>query len=129
MATLEKRGSEGSDDHPGKAPAVAAYSLDERRRAALAEVDNAKFSCVSPPLPTFSPFYLHHIDGSISKCAWLPASASLPMRMSFDHPHLVSSHLIFPPATTSLRLTSHRRCWAMSTGKVGALPEQAGYRE
>lgn len=43
MATLEKRASEGSDEHVNKAP-VAAYSLDERRRAALEEVDNAKFS-------------------------------------------------------------------------------------
>ncbi|KIL58048.1 hypothetical protein M378DRAFT_346138 [Amanita muscaria Koide BX008] len=44
MATLEKRTSEGYDDEVDKAPVVAAYSLDERRMAALAEVDNAKFS-------------------------------------------------------------------------------------
>jgi len=41
---LEKRSSEGSDDRVGKTPVVSAYSLDERRRAALAEIDNAKFS-------------------------------------------------------------------------------------
>ncbi|KAM6493753.1 inorganic phosphate transporter [Amanita muscaria] len=44
MATLEKRTSEGYADEVNKAPVVAAYSLDERRMAALAEVDNAKFS-------------------------------------------------------------------------------------
>ena len=37
------------------------------------------------------------------------------------HAHCVSSHLIFSPATISLQLTSHRRCWAMSMGKASAL--------
>jgi len=44
MATLEKRTSDGSDDLVGKNVHTAAYSLDERRRAALAEIDKAKFS-------------------------------------------------------------------------------------
>ena len=53
MASLEKRTSDGSDDHIGKTVHTAAYSLDERRRAALAEVDNAKFSYVTlAPHPT-----------------------------------------------------------------------------
>lgn len=55
MATVdnihgEKRpSSEGSLPRLGRTQngkEAAAYSLDERRRAALAEIDNAKFSCV-----------------------------------------------------------------------------------
>ena len=40
---MEKTSSHGSDP---KAQRNVAYTLDERRRAALAEVDNAKFSYV-----------------------------------------------------------------------------------
>ena len=69
MASLEKRASDGSDDHVGKTVQTATYSLDERRRAALAEVDNAKFSYVTllshPTLPSSCP-----PGGSISKFAW-----------------------------------------------------------
>lgn len=43
MATLEKHTSDGSDD---KNVHITAYSLDERRRVALAEIDKAKFSYV-----------------------------------------------------------------------------------
>ncbi|KAK2463460.1 hypothetical protein APHAL10511_004546 [Amanita phalloides] len=43
MASLEKRTSDNSDE-VGKNVQTATYSLDERRRLALAEVDNAKFS-------------------------------------------------------------------------------------
>jgi MFS transporter, PHS family, inorganic phosphate transporter len=39
----EKR---ASSDNSDKGVAKSHYVLDERRRAALAEVDNAKFSCV-----------------------------------------------------------------------------------
>lgn len=38
-----EQGSNNSSDHLEKG-ATAAYTLDEKRRAALAEVDNAKFS-------------------------------------------------------------------------------------
>ncbi|KAF8349024.1 inorganic phosphate transporter [Amanita rubescens] len=41
MATLEKHTSDDSDD---KNVHTVAYSLDERRKLALAEIDNAKFS-------------------------------------------------------------------------------------
>jgi len=44
IATNEKGSSEGSEVGRKDPVAVSAYSLDERRRAALAEVDNAKFS-------------------------------------------------------------------------------------
>nr|AKO22758.1 phosphate transporter [Rhizopogon luteolus] len=43
MAHLEKTSSTGSDPQVHKA-ANTAYLIDERRRAALAEIDNAKFS-------------------------------------------------------------------------------------
>jgi PHS family inorganic phosphate transporter-like MFS transporter len=43
MAHLEKTSSTGSDPQVHKAT-NAAYLIDERRRAALAEIDNAKFS-------------------------------------------------------------------------------------
>ena len=73
MASLEKRTSDGSDDHIGKTVHTAAYSLDERRRAALAEVDNAKFSYVTlashPALPSSRP-PPPPPGGSISKFAW-----------------------------------------------------------
>lgn len=45
MASYQEKGStEGSQEKVGR----AVYVLDERRRAALAEVDNAKFSYVYP---------------------------------------------------------------------------------
>ena len=42
-----ERDSHSSDAQKGE---DATYVLDERRRAALADVDNAKFSCVSWPV-------------------------------------------------------------------------------
>ena len=47
MASYQEKGSTGSQEKvaPGS---KAVYVLDERRRAALAEVDNAQFSYVHP---------------------------------------------------------------------------------
>ncbi|KAF8626413.1 hypothetical protein AX17_006580 [Amanita inopinata Kibby_2008] len=44
MASLAKRPSDGSNFQVDKVPESAVYTLDDRRRAALAEIDNAKFS-------------------------------------------------------------------------------------
>lgn len=43
MASFHEK---GSDHDESNAPANSGYVLDNRRRAALAEVDNAKFSYV-----------------------------------------------------------------------------------
>lgn len=43
MASYQEKGSD-RDSHEKVIPANSGYVLDERRRAALAEVDNAKFS-------------------------------------------------------------------------------------
>ena len=69
MASLEKRASDRSDDDVGKNVQTTAYSLDERRRAALAEVDNAKFSYVSLASHLTLPSSCT-LGGSISKFAW-----------------------------------------------------------
>lgn len=42
MANFEKSSADGSDQ--AHKPGNPAYLIDERRRAALAEIDNAKFS-------------------------------------------------------------------------------------
>ena len=49
---IDKVSTSSDSDPKGVAP-PAAYNLDEKRRAALAEVDNAKFSYVffSPQSP------------------------------------------------------------------------------
>ncbi|KAF8622559.1 hypothetical protein AX15_006909 [Amanita polypyramis BW_CC] len=44
MATIEKRSTEGSDDQVKTGAETGVYALDERRKAALAEIDGAKFS-------------------------------------------------------------------------------------
>lgn len=54
-----------------------AYSLDQRRRSALAEVDKAGFKCVSSPRRVFS-LILHSVD-STSRCVSSPVSASSQM--------------------------------------------------
>ena len=57
MATYnadEKHHSDGGSDP--KEVHTAHYVLDERRRAALAEIDNAKFSYAPSPLLEFSQF-------------------------------------------------------------------------
>jgi len=46
MASYNEKASSSGSQEKVVARADAAYVLDERRRAALAEVDNAKFSCV-----------------------------------------------------------------------------------
>ena len=80
MANIDhEKASNTSDSYPqvgkhGKRDDVA-YVLDERRRAALADVDNAKFSYVSYPA------LLHGLIsddtvGSMSKCVSLQVSAS-----------------------------------------------------
>ena len=43
MSYAVDKASTSSDSDP-KGPHAAAFTLDEKRRAALAEVDNAKFS-------------------------------------------------------------------------------------
>lgn len=68
--------------------------LDEQRRAALAEIDNASFSCVCSAYLFPSPFSPCVIDGSTSKFAWSPVLASSPMRMwSCDTPSDISLYL------------------------------------
>ena len=55
------------------------YVLDERRRAALAEVDNDNFSYV-PSTPKKSLVSYFFSGGSMSRSAALLVSASSPMR-------------------------------------------------
>lgn len=79
----EKVSPRSSDD--GKVAAAAARSryvdLDEQRRAALAEIDNASFSCVyNPYLPSFASFLPLVTGGSISVFVWSPVLVSSPMR-------------------------------------------------
>lgn len=55
-----------------------AYLIDERRRAALEEIDNAKFSCVCFPTtfkirayPDIGPFQLFPCQGLLGGWSWL----------------------------------------------------------
>ena len=50
-------------------PNQAAFTLDEKRRAALAEVDNAKFSCAFSLCIPRHTFQLVSIGGSTSELA------------------------------------------------------------
>jgi len=63
--------------------------LNERRRAALAEIDNAPFSyalSLSSSVPS-----LTSVGGSTSKSVWLQVSAFSPMRESRSlFPHLTT---------------------------------------
>ena len=81
MASYHEKGSDNSSQD--RVPANSGYVLDSRRRAALAEVDNAKFSYV----PAFSPVLDHPqpglLVGSMPKSVSLPASASSPTRKLF----------------------------------------------
>jgi len=68
------------DSYPEKGR-LSSEALDERRRAALAEIDQAPFSSV-PPVPLCASPHPFLPAGSTSKSVWSPALVSLPMRMS-----------------------------------------------
>lgn len=81
MASYHEKGSDiGSQD---RVPANSGYVLDSRRRAALAEVDNAKFSYVPEFPPILDRSHPRLLVGSMPKSVSLPASASSPMRELF----------------------------------------------
>lgn len=62
---------------------VAIYTLDEKRRAVLAEVDNARFSHVFLIIAVSSPLTCcPTIAGFTSRSPWLPVSVSSQMRES-----------------------------------------------
>lgn len=55
MASYQEKGSAEGSQEKVASGGKAVYVLDERRRAALAEVDNAKFSYVYPtPLSPYT---------------------------------------------------------------------------
>jgi len=71
---------EGSISSQEKGPKPIVYALDERRRAALAEVDNAKFSYVTPlQAPKFGDS-LFFSGGSTPRSVSSLVSVSSPMR-------------------------------------------------
>ena len=61
---------------------TAAYTLDEKRREALREVDEANFSLVFSN-QNLSPLTFRSAGGSTSKLPSSQVLASSPMRMSF----------------------------------------------
>jgi len=78
----EKISPRSSDDGKVAAAARSRYvDLDEQRRAALAEIDNAAFSCVySAYLSSFASSLPLVTGGSISVFVWSPVLVSSPMR-------------------------------------------------
>jgi len=125
MASFHEKGSVGSGDKVvTTARNDAAFALDERRRAALAEVDRAKFSCVFLLKSLIFISLILSLDGSTQKSASSPVSVSSPTRASIClFPYIFSTHFpSFYPATISSRSTSHRRCWVMFTARVSILP-------
>jgi PHS family inorganic phosphate transporter-like MFS transporter len=122
MASFHEKGSVGSGDKVATRN-DAAFALDERRRAALAEVDNAKFSCVFLLKSLIFISLILSSDGSMQKSASSLVSVSSPTRASICvFPYIFSTHFpLFYLATISSRSTSHRRCWVMSTARVSFL--------
>ena len=119
----EKLSQSSSNGVSAPAAQTTYVDLDEQRRAALAEIDNASFryaeraSRVSSP-----PFSSCVIAFSMSRSAWLLVSVSSLMRMW-------SCNLIkrgaFPLilillATISSPSTSHPSCWVMCTAHVSS---------
>lgn len=89
MATVENVHGEKRPSSEGSLPKLgrtqngkeaAGYSLDERRRAALAEIDNAKFSYVLLRFNLFEPVvfmpFFCSLVGSMPKSVWSPVSVS-----------------------------------------------------
>lgn len=66
MATTEQQSSHESYHEKGKTNATI---LDERRRAALSEIDNAPFSYVSKIFTSFLPILISYVGGSMSRSA------------------------------------------------------------
>jgi len=96
--------------------------LDEQRRAALAEIDNAPFSYVdSAYRPPSAPFSSCVIGGSTSAFAWSLVLVSSPTRMwSCDRFRYRVSPLTLVIATISSPSTSPPSCWVMSTVPVSS---------
>lgn len=92
---------------------IAARNLDERRRNALAQIDNATFSSVLSIFAAIFSLVLisHFAVGSISKSSVSLALASLPMRKWRDDNILSSTYNRCFLDTTSLPSTSRLRCW------------------
>lgn len=94
MAYQEKDVSNTTQERPVQ---DVAYALDERRRAALAEVDNAKFSYVSSSffIRQSHCFFFSISAGSMSRFALSPELVSSQMRKSFlDLPLPIPSHIV-----------------------------------
>lgn len=71
-----------SSSNDGKPVVQSQYvDLDEKRRAALAEIDNAPFSYVAAHLLLFAPISPCLAGGSTSRSAWWQVLVSSPMRM------------------------------------------------
>ena len=77
----EKLSPSSSNDGKGAVVQSQYVDLDEKRRAALAEIDNAPFSYVAIVYLISTPFSPSVTGGSTSRSAWSPVSVSSRMRM------------------------------------------------
>lgn len=80
MASTDRPNDRDSFPEKGR---VSSEALDERRRAALAEIDQAPFSSVLSVSLDASPHPFPSV-GSTSKSVLSPALVSSPMRMSYS---------------------------------------------
>lgn len=81
MASTDRQVVSDRDSYPEKSR-TGAEALDERRRAALAEIDSAPFSSVLFFL-LLRPSSHSLSDGSTSRSVSWPVLVSSPMRMSY----------------------------------------------
>ena len=81
MASYHEQGSDhDSSPNEKEIPSNSGYVLDNRRRAALAEVDNAKFSCAPDSLRMRILFHSRISGGSMQKSVSLLVSGFSQMR-------------------------------------------------